>query len=104
MQSKGIMVYLIDFILSRGRQINVDAMKLVGVHPSDRIPSGQWPSDHPGVVATVTGPSRSYLWILSRNKMLDENVVSELVARAKRWGYDMVNLIYVEHDKKGGDQ
>jgi len=44
----------IDFILYRGSDINVDDVKLVGVHPSDRIPSGQWPSDHAGVVATLS--------------------------------------------------
>jgi apolipoprotein D and lipocalin family protein len=44
----------------------------------------------------VTGPSRSYLWILSRNTMLDQEIVAELVARAKQWGFDMDKLIYVE--------
>jgi endonuclease/exonuclease/phosphatase family metal-dependent hydrolase len=44
----------IDFILYRGNNINVDDVKLVGVHPSDRIPTGQWPSDHAGIVATLS--------------------------------------------------
>ena len=44
----------IDFILYRGSGINVNDVKLVGAHPSDRIPSGQWPSDHAGVVATLS--------------------------------------------------
>jgi endonuclease/exonuclease/phosphatase family metal-dependent hydrolase len=44
----------IDFILYRGGDIKVDDAKLVGVRPSDRIPSGQWPSDHAGVVATLS--------------------------------------------------
>jgi endonuclease/exonuclease/phosphatase family metal-dependent hydrolase len=44
----------IDFILYRGSDISVDEVKLVGVRPSDRIPSGQWPSDHAGVVATLS--------------------------------------------------
>jgi endonuclease/exonuclease/phosphatase family metal-dependent hydrolase len=44
----------VDFILYRGSGINVDDVKLVGVHSSDRIPSGQWPSDHAGVVATLS--------------------------------------------------
>jgi apolipoprotein D and lipocalin family protein len=52
----------------------------------------------------VTGPSRSYLWILSREGMLDQKIVAELVARAKQWDFDTDKLIYVEHDKKGGDQ
>jgi apolipoprotein D and lipocalin family protein len=52
----------------------------------------------------VTGPSRSYLWILSRDEMLDRKIVAELVARAKEWDFDTEKLIYVEHDKKGGSQ
>jgi apolipoprotein D and lipocalin family protein len=52
----------------------------------------------------VTGPSRSYFWILSRDKTLDPNIVAELVARAKEWGFDMDKLIYVEQDKNGGNQ
>ena len=52
----------------------------------------------------VAGPSRSYLWILSRDKMLEQKIVSELVARAKQWDFDTEKLIYVEHDKKEGNQ
>ena len=44
----------IDFILYHGSDISVDDVKLVGVRPSDRIPSGQWPSDHAGIVATLS--------------------------------------------------
>jgi len=44
----------IDFILYHGSQINVRDMKLVGADPSSRIASGQWPSDHAGVVATLS--------------------------------------------------
>lgn len=46
----------------------------------------------------VAGPSRSYLWILSRDKMLDPTIVAELVARAKQWDFDTEKLIYVEQD------
>jgi apolipoprotein D and lipocalin family protein len=52
----------------------------------------------------VAGPSRSYLWILSKNEMLDQEIVAELVARAKGWGFDTEKLIYVEHDEKGGNR
>jgi endonuclease/exonuclease/phosphatase family metal-dependent hydrolase len=44
----------IDFILYRGSGIDVDEVKLVGVDSSERIPSGQWPSDHAGIVATLS--------------------------------------------------
>jgi endonuclease/exonuclease/phosphatase family metal-dependent hydrolase len=44
----------IDLILFRGRRISVDDMQIVGADPSDRLPSGQWPSDHAGVVSTLS--------------------------------------------------
>jgi hypothetical protein len=36
--------------------------------------------------------------------MLDQKIVAELVARAKEWDFDTEKLIYVEHDKIGGNQ
>lgn len=47
----------------------------------------------------VAGPNRSYLWILSRDKTLDETVVSALVSEAERLGFEAKELIYVEHNK-----
>jgi hypothetical protein len=44
----------IDLILFRGLA-GVD-MKVFGDLPSDRTPSGLWPSDHAGLVATLAGP------------------------------------------------
>jgi apolipoprotein D and lipocalin family protein len=46
----------------------------------------------------VTGPSRSYLWILSRTKTLDDAVYSDLVAMAREWGFDTARLLKVEHN------
>jgi len=48
--------------------------------------------------AMVTGPNRSYLWILSRKKQLDESIYLELVAQADAWGFDTGKLIRVEQD------
>lgn len=48
--------------------------------------------------AMVAGPSRSYLWILSRNKTLDENVYFDLVTQAKVGGFDTTQLIKVKQD------
>jgi endonuclease/exonuclease/phosphatase family metal-dependent hydrolase len=45
----------IDLILFRGLA-GVNNMKVFGDKPSDRTPSGLWPSDHAGVVATLAGP------------------------------------------------
>ena len=48
--------------------------------------------------AMVAGPSRSYLWILSRNKTLDSTILERLVGKAKQWGFETDKLIYVEQN------
>lgn len=48
--------------------------------------------------AAVTGPSRSYFWILSRNRTLDESIYKKLVAQAVARGFDTDQLIRVEHN------
>ena len=47
----------IDLVLFRG-DFDVGEVNLVGDKPSDKTPSGLWPSDHAGVTATLTGPER----------------------------------------------
>jgi apolipoprotein D and lipocalin family protein len=47
--------------------------------------------------ALVCGPSRSYLWILSRTPTLDESVKSRLLKKAADLGFDTKSLIWVEH-------
>ncbi len=47
--------------------------------------------------AMVAGPSRSYLWILSREPSLDPAVAADLVEKARRWGFETGKLIFVEH-------
>jgi apolipoprotein D and lipocalin family protein len=47
--------------------------------------------------AMVTGPSRSYLWILSRTTTLDGAIYSDLIAKARKWGFNTEKLIIVEH-------
>jgi apolipoprotein D and lipocalin family protein len=44
----------------------------------------------------VTGPSKSYLWILCRDKSLDKKILSDLVTKAQNWGFETSNLIYVD--------
>ena len=46
--------------------------------------------------AMVAGPNRSYLWILAREKTLNPKTLSDLVSRAKAWGFETDKLIYVE--------
>ena len=49
--------------------------------------------------ALVVGPRLSYFWILAREKELDPAVLAELVARAKQWGVDTDELIYVDQSR-----
>jgi len=44
----------IDLFLFRSSRIRVDSMELVGANPTDRLSTGQWPSDHAGVVSTLS--------------------------------------------------
>jgi apolipoprotein D and lipocalin family protein len=48
--------------------------------------------------AMVTGPSRSYLWILSRQSQLADDTLLSLVVQAHEWGFDTEGSVYVEHD------
>ena len=49
--------------------------------------------------AMVAGPSLNYLWILARQKVLDDAVYDELVAKASAWGFKTADLIKVKHDR-----
>jgi apolipoprotein D and lipocalin family protein len=46
----------------------------------------------------VTGISRSYLWVLSRNKTLEETILSNLISIAEQLGFGTKGLIYVEQN------
>ncbi len=48
--------------------------------------------------ALVSGPTRSYLWILARSPDLSTAIVERLVARATELGFATDELIYVQHD------
>ena len=45
----------------------------------------------------VTGPDRSYLWILARQPTLSQDVLDELLSKAKSLGYAKDEFIWVEH-------
>ena len=47
----------------------------------------------------ISGPSRSYLWILAREKQLDEKILAGLIGKAKELGFETEKLIMVEQDK-----
>jgi apolipoprotein D and lipocalin family protein len=46
--------------------------------------------------AMIAGPSRGYLWILSRRPILDPGVRENLIDTARRAGFDTEALIWVE--------
>ncbi len=46
--------------------------------------------------ALVSGPDRSYLWILSRTPRLDESMKQKLIDRASELGFATSDLIFVE--------
>ena len=50
--------------------------------------------------AMVAGPDRSYLWILARTTAIDDSLRDELVAKAEEAGFDIEELIFVEHDRQ----
>ncbi|MFL6659684.1 MAG: lipocalin family protein [Massilia sp.] len=45
--------------------------------------------------AMISGPNKSYLWILSRTPTLDETIKKRLVDKAQALGFDTAKLIYV---------
>ena len=49
--------------------------------------------------ALVAGGSTSYLWILSRQKTIPENIKTQYLKIAKDLGFDIDKLIWVEHNK-----
>ena len=46
----------------------------------------------------VTGPDKSYLWILSRTRQLPITTLEKLTAKAKQMGYETDKLIFVKQD------
>jgi apolipoprotein D and lipocalin family protein len=47
--------------------------------------------------AAVSGPDRSYLWLLARTPTVDAAVRERMVARARALGFDTDRLIWVSH-------
>jgi apolipoprotein D and lipocalin family protein len=46
----------------------------------------------------VSGPDKSYLWILARSPQIGKDVKDRLVAKAAAAGFDTGKLIFVGHD------
>jgi apolipoprotein D and lipocalin family protein len=49
--------------------------------------------------ALITGSSTKYLWILSREKTIPDDVKQNYLAAAESLGYDTRKLIRVEHNQ-----
>jgi len=49
--------------------------------------------------ALVAGKSTEYLWILSREKRIPDEIKQKYLHIAEALGYDLSELIWVEHDK-----
>ena len=49
--------------------------------------------------ALIAGNNLDYLWILSREKMLPEDIKTEYLKIAGNLGFKTSELIWVEHDK-----
>jgi apolipoprotein D and lipocalin family protein len=48
--------------------------------------------------ALVSGPNKSYLWLLARTPILAPDLQATLLSRAQELGFDTSQLIFVEHD------
>ena len=49
--------------------------------------------------ALVIGKNLNYLWILSRTKDIPDNIKTNFLALASEIGYDISNLVWVEHNR-----
>jgi apolipoprotein D and lipocalin family protein len=47
----------------------------------------------------VSGPNTSYLWILARKPILDNDIKSSLIQKAAAAGFDTSKLIFVDHSE-----
>lgn len=48
--------------------------------------------------AFVSGPDKSYLWLLSREPSLPSSVIDTFTEQSRALGFDVDNLIFVRHD------
>ena len=48
--------------------------------------------------ALVCGKNRDYLWILSREKTIPENIKADYLQRARNYGFNVSELLWIKHD------
>lgn len=49
--------------------------------------------------ALIAGKNLKYLWLLSREKTMPENIKQDYLKKAQDLGYNISALVWVEHDK-----
>lgn len=49
--------------------------------------------------ALISGANLNYLWILSREKIIPENIKKEYLEIAKGYGFNISNLLWIEHNE-----
>jgi apolipoprotein D and lipocalin family protein len=49
--------------------------------------------------ALVVGQSLKYMWILSRETTMPESVKADFLIKARDIGYNVSDIVWVEHDK-----
>lgn len=50
--------------------------------------------------AFVSGPDRSYLWLLSRTPKVQQDIIEKFKRISEELGFDTSKLIFVNHDEK----
>lgn len=49
--------------------------------------------------ALIFGETKDYIWILSRNKTIPNNIKEQFLKEAEKAGYDLSRLVWTKHDK-----
>lgn len=49
--------------------------------------------------ALVCGKNRGYLWILSREKSIPENIKNDYLQKARGFGFDVSKLVWIQHNR-----
>ncbi|MCC5876624.1 MAG: lipocalin family protein [Candidatus Sumerlaeia bacterium] len=50
--------------------------------------------------AVISGPNRSYFWILSRESVMEEEKLQSLISQADEWGFATEKFIHVEQESE----
>ncbi len=48
--------------------------------------------------AYVSGPNKSYLWLLARTPTIDQKIIDRFIKKSRHLGFNVDNLIFVKHE------